>query len=80
VKRFVAAVVLILIAIGIGGAGYWLGRRNAELPSQMKAVAARESASASTPASGEKKVLYYRDPMGKPEYSPVPKKDSMGMD
>jgi Cu(I)/Ag(I) efflux system membrane fusion protein len=80
VKRFVAAVVLILIAIGIGGAGYWLGRRNAELPSQMKAVAALESASASTPASGEKKVLYYRDPMGKPEYSPVPKKDSMGMD
>ena len=79
-KRFLTAVVLIAVAIGIGGAGYWLGRRNAELPSQMKAVTALESASASTPASGEKKVLYYRDPMGKPEYSPVPKKDSMGMD
>ena len=79
-KRFVAAVLLILVAIGIGGAGYWLGRRNAELPSQIKTVAAPESASASTPASGEKKVLYYRDPMGKPEYSAVPKKDSMGMD
>jgi Cu(I)/Ag(I) efflux system membrane fusion protein len=25
-------------------------------------------------------VLYYRDPMGKPEYSAEPKKDSMGMD
>jgi Cu(I)/Ag(I) efflux system membrane fusion protein len=75
-KRFITAVILITVAIGIGGAGYWLGRRNLE----FKTVAAPETASASTPAPGEKKVLYYRDPMGKPEYSPVPKKDSMGMD
>lgn len=27
-----------------------------------------------------KKVLYYRNPMGLPDTSPVPKKDSMGMD
>ena len=27
-----------------------------------------------------KKVLYYRNPMGQPDTSPVPKKDSMGMD
>jgi Cu(I)/Ag(I) efflux system membrane fusion protein len=79
-KRIVTAIVFIPIAIGIGGTGYWLGRRNAELPSQIKAVATLETASASTPAPGEKKVLYYRDPMGKPDYSPVPKKDSMGMD
>ena len=26
------------------------------------------------------KILYYKDPMGGPETSPVPKKDSMGMD
>lgn len=33
------------------------------------------------PASGEpKKVLYYRNPMGLPDTSPTPKKDSMGMD
>lgn len=32
-------------------------------------------------ANGEpKKVLYYRNPMGLPDTSPVPKKDSMGMD
>ncbi|HUZ30609.1 MAG TPA: efflux RND transporter periplasmic adaptor subunit [Xanthobacteraceae bacterium] len=79
-KRLVIAGLLIPVAIGIGGAGYWLGRRNAELPSQIKAVTALETAAASTPAAGEKKVLYYRDPMGKPDYSPVPKKDSMGMD
>ncbi|MBY0510100.1 MAG: efflux RND transporter periplasmic adaptor subunit [Rhodospirillaceae bacterium] len=28
----------------------------------------------------ERKVLYYRDPMGGPDTSPAPKKDSMGMD
>ncbi len=28
----------------------------------------------------EKKLLYYRNPMGLPDTSPVPKKDQMGMD
>lgn len=33
------------------------------------------------PANSEpKKILYYRNPMGLPDTSPVPKKDSMGMD
>lgn len=31
-------------------------------------------------ASGEKKILYYRNPMGLPDTSPEPKKDWMGMD
>jgi len=30
--------------------------------------------------SGRGRVLYYRNPMGLPDTSPVPKKDSMGMD
>jgi Cu(I)/Ag(I) efflux system membrane fusion protein len=30
--------------------------------------------------SGERKILYYRNPMGLPDTSPAPKKDSMGMD
>ncbi len=30
--------------------------------------------------SGEKKILYYRNPMGLPDTSPEPKKDWMGMD
>ena len=30
--------------------------------------------------AGGKRVLYYRNPMGLPDTSPVPKKDSMGMD
>ena len=32
------------------------------------------------PPSSVKKILYYRNPMGLPDTSPVPKKDSMGMD
>lgn len=31
-------------------------------------------------ASSERKILYYRNPMGLPDTSPVSKKDSMGMD
>jgi Cu(I)/Ag(I) efflux system membrane fusion protein len=36
-------------------------------------------APATTPG-GEHKILYYRNPMGLPDTSPVPKKDTMGMD
>jgi Cu(I)/Ag(I) efflux system membrane fusion protein len=32
------------------------------------------------PPSGSGKILYYRNPMGLPDTSPVPKKDWMGMD
>jgi Cu(I)/Ag(I) efflux system membrane fusion protein len=36
---------------------------------------------AAAPANGEpKRILYYRNPMGLPDTSPAPKKDSMGMD
>lgn len=42
-----------------------------------KALAAAPSANV---AQGERKILYYRNPMGLPDTSPVPKKDSMGMD
>ena len=31
-------------------------------------------------ATGERTILYYRNPMGLPDTSPVPKRDSMGMD
>jgi membrane fusion protein, copper/silver efflux system len=34
----------------------------------------------SPPAGSNGRVLYYRNPMGLPDTSPVPKKDSMGMD
>ncbi|MBY0334288.1 MAG: efflux RND transporter periplasmic adaptor subunit [Acetobacteraceae bacterium] len=31
-------------------------------------------------AAGPRRILYYRNPMGLPDTSPIPKKDSMGMD
>jgi Cu(I)/Ag(I) efflux system membrane fusion protein len=33
-----------------------------------------------SPKGGSRKVLYYRNPMGLPDTSPIPKKDWMGMD
>ena len=69
----VVSVMAVLVA---AGAGYWLG-------GQQK-IGAGETASteATQPASapGGKKLLYYRNPMGLPDTSPTPKKDSMGMD
>jgi Cu(I)/Ag(I) efflux system membrane fusion protein len=53
--------------------GYWLGGRD------RHPEATAPAAGAGT-ASGERKVLYYRNPMGLPDTSPVPKKDPMGMD
>ena len=41
----------------------------AEAPAQAKAD-----------AKTERKIKFYRNPMGLPDTSPVPKKDSMGMD
>ncbi len=58
-----------LLLLGVASAGYWFGTH---------------SNSASQPTSGaaktERKLLYYRNPMGLPDTSPVPKKDAMGMD
>ncbi len=35
---------------------------------------------AATPSDTSRRILYYRNPMGAPDVSPTPKKDSMGMD
>src|SRR5229473_4325495 len=81
-KRLFTAILLVVVALVIGAGGYWLGFRNAGMTPQIAIVAASPGpASAASPQAGsERKVLYYKDPMGKPDYSPVPKKDSMGMD
>lgn len=65
------------VALGIG-AGYWWGARTeSAAPIQVAADAASAS---TTNAKSERKILYYRNPMGLPDTSPVPKKDPMGMD
>jgi len=41
----------------------------------------KPTAEAAVPASADpRKILFYRNPMGLPDTSPVPKRDSMGMD
>jgi membrane fusion protein, copper/silver efflux system len=40
----------------------------------------KPAAEPATSAEGPRKIKYYRNPMGLPDVSPVPKKDSMGMD
>jgi len=65
---------LIVIALALGAgtfAGYHLAQQSGEATPQAAAVDAQKPA---------KKLLYYRNPMGLPDTSPTPKKDSMGMD
>jgi len=74
----------IAAAIAIAaGAGYWFARMQHAATPAAQADTAR-SAPAAAPAdagaAGARQILYYRNPMGLPDTSPVPKKDSMGMD
>jgi len=68
----------VLAALGVAaGGGYWLGRAApGATPAQPQTMT-----TVTTPAAkAERKVLFYRNPMGLPDTSPVPKRDSMGMD
>ena len=60
-----------IVIASVGAAGYWLGTRTSTAPIP---------ATTSIPAKTEPKVLYYRNPMGLSDTSPVPKQDAMGMD
>ena len=51
-----------------------------EDPGASSRAMAPASAPAPAPPGGRGRILYYRNPMGLPDTSPVPKKDSMGMD
>jgi cobalt-zinc-cadmium efflux system outer membrane protein len=57
--------------------GYWAGKRH--VPGHDEATLQAAAVSAG-PARNERKILYYRNPMGLPDSSPTPKKDPMGMD
>jgi Cu(I)/Ag(I) efflux system membrane fusion protein len=73
-------IVALVAAIGIG-AGFWWGRTTAPGSSAKDASPVAASTDTAAPAKGDaKRILYYRNPMGLPDTSPVPKKDSMGMD
>jgi len=57
--------------LSVGATGYWFGTRTSQEPA---------AAASAVTVKAERKILYYRNPMGLPDTSPVPKKDSMGMD
>lgn len=67
-KKIYLITIAVLALLGVAAGGYWLGTR------------APASSPAPQVAKAERKVLYYRNPMGLPDTSPVPKKDAMGMD
>lgn len=73
VKRTAFVTVTAALVAAALGTGYWWGSRNQPL----QIVNASNDSAAPKP---ERKVLYYRHPMGLPDTSPVPKKDEMGMD
>jgi membrane fusion protein, copper/silver efflux system len=67
---------LIVLVAGIAAgatASSWYVHRS-------ETVATPAAAEQSQPAEAERTILYYRNPMGLPDTSSVPKKDTMGMD
>jgi len=77
-------VVLALLAAGaVGVGGYWLGGRThaaGHAAAVAAAVAESFGGALAAPARKQRKLLYYRNPMGLPDTSPTPRKDPMGMD
>ena len=71
-KWIATAIPLVVVAAAASVAGYWWGTSRS-----MQPGAARPEQTNIQPA---RRILYYRNPMGLPDTSPVPKKDSMGMD
>jgi RND family efflux transporter MFP subunit len=65
---------LIVVAIALAAAGFAGYRLASSKPEAVMAPIAVDI------RKGAKKLLYYRNPMGLPDTSPVPKKDPMGMD
>jgi Cu(I)/Ag(I) efflux system membrane fusion protein len=80
------------LAVGLAAGVYLTGGQTAvdrilsgQLPAHLAEAAqlpssAPSAPSATTEKSAKGRILFYRDPMGLPEISTEPKKDSMGMD
>ena len=62
------------------GAGYWVGAGAGSRPHAEQAAGAGPATASTGAATKERKLLFYRNPMGLPDTSDVPKKDPMGMD
>ena len=71
-----------VLAALAGAGGYYAGTRGhaISVPAAQSSATAGAASTGDTAAQPEKKLLYYRNPMGLPDTSPTPKKDPMGMD
>jgi Cu(I)/Ag(I) efflux system membrane fusion protein len=63
-----------------GGRDYRAVPAGADVSFDGESAETTPSASSAPGRSGERRIKYYRNPMGLPDTSPTPKKDSMGMD
>jgi Cu(I)/Ag(I) efflux system membrane fusion protein len=91
-KRVFSALIMLVIVAASLGAGYWWGARQqapastasagaaAGAPSGLQESSVKAVESGKTGTMGSGRILYYRNPMGLADTSPVPKKDAMGMD
>ncbi len=80
-KQGAGLTVGIVVALIAGGGGYWLGGKGSSMQGAGgTAATAGAVVPAGDAAKKERKLLYYRNPMGLPDTSPTPKKDPMGMD
>jgi Cu(I)/Ag(I) efflux system membrane fusion protein len=86
--RAISLAFLMTALIALSGAGGFYAARHgldagsfdpAMFGAEWSAAAAAADAGSAS-AEDSREVLYYRNPMGLPDTSPVPKKDSMGMD
>ena len=84
-SKIISVTALAVLTLGVGAAsGYRLGTGawpdTVALRQKVAALRGQRAAEPNPVELNSPKPLYYRNPMGAPDTSPVPKKDSMGMD
>jgi Cu(I)/Ag(I) efflux system membrane fusion protein len=88
VRPVIVGPLVVIVAVAAAAGGYWMARGDFARPSlgAPSAPAAQTMAHdhpsppAAATASKERKILYYKDPIGRPDFSPLPKKDETGRD
>src|SRR6476661_2031565 len=78
-RRLGSLISLALSASLIVAFTYWYGGLQARTPASEPTAVVTASVEQITTPESSRKILYYRNPMGLPDTSPVPKKDPMGM-
>ncbi len=85
-KRNLSAPVIILMLAAAASTGWfgarsnWFGARMSMPADANASTMSGDGVSSKALGQGSKRIKFYRNPMGLPDTSPTPKKDSMGMD